>query len=103
MFFSATLSISALGVFATGKYSSLEEFSDGRHLYDHFHWPFYIRILAGLLTVMAAILSAAHEYRIRRGGYTMTDCDEEKVVVLPIHDEDDDDNVDDYPAYGDPL
>ena len=52
---------------------------------------------------MAAILSAAHEYRIRRGGYTMTDCDEEKVVVLPIHDEDDDDNVDDYPAYGDPL
>jgi hypothetical protein len=93
------LSITALGVFGGGKYSSLEEFSNGHHLFNHLAWPFYVRVLASLLTVLATALSILHEFKSRRGGYEMTESDEEKVIVVPMYDDD----VDEYPDYGDTL
>ena len=94
------MSITALGVFGGGKYSSLEEFSNGHHLYNHFAWPYHVRLIAGLLTLLATGLSILHEYKSRRGGYEMTESDEEKIIVVPMHD---DDVIDEYPDYGDPL
>ncbi len=59
-----------------------------------------MRFFAALLIWLATGLSILHEYKSRRGGYEITESDEEKIIVIPMHD---DDAIDEYPDYGDPL
>jgi len=96
---SCILSISTLVVFASGGYSTLDEFSQGHTLDKILAWPYYVRLLATLLQAAAAILTIVHEYKAR-SGYMITETDEDKLIVVPVNDED---LMDEFPEFGEPL
>ena len=98
-YFAAVLSIATLAAFGVGTYDALDAFADGHQLRKTLAWPFYLRLFAAFLTGTAAFLSLLHEYK-SRAGYQITETDEEKIIVIPVHD---DDLIDEYPDYGDPL
>ena len=93
------LSLATLGVFGSGHYNALDEFADGHTLHKLLAWPFYVRLLATLLMYSAGALAILHEYK-GRSGYMITESDEDKIIVMPVND---DDLIDEFPEYGDPL
>ena len=54
-----------------------------------------MRVVATILTVFALLSSVIYECRTRNGDYIEPD-EDDKVVIVPVYDEDDDGEMPDY-------
>ncbi len=59
-----------------------------------------MRVVATILTVFALLSSVIYECRTRNGDYIEPD-EDDKVVIVPVYDEDDEDA--EIPDYGDAV
>ena len=62
-------------------------------------WPWHMRVVATVLTVFALLCGVIYECRTRNGEYAEPD-EDDKVVIVPVYDEDCDG---DMPDYGDSV
>ena len=78
----------------------MDKLANGKQCYIIFSWPWHMRVVATILTVFALLSSVIYECRTRNGDYIEPD-EDDKVVIVPVYDEDDEDA--EIPDYGDAV
>ena len=85
-------------MFGSTDWSGVDKLANEKACYIIFSWPWHMRVVATVLTVFALLCSVIYECRTRNGEYVEPD-EDDKVVIVPVHDEDDGD----MPDYGDSV
>ena len=85
-------------VFGSSDWSAVEKLANGKSSKMEYCWPWHMRVVATVLTVFAFLCSVIYECRTRNGEYMEPD-EDDKVVIVPVYDEDDGD----VPDYGDSV
>ncbi len=73
----------------------MDKLAGGKPTYMQYCWPWHLRVLATVMTVFAFFCSVIYECRTRSGDYIEPD-EDDKVVIVPVYDEDVDGEMPDY-------
>ena len=96
--FVVILSLISTCVFGSTDWSAVNGLAKGKPCYIEYCWPWHLRVVATVLVIFAFFSSIMYECRTRNGEYIEPD-EDDKVVIVPVYDEDDGD----MPDYGDSV
>ena len=96
---SAILSIISVSIFSHSSYSGLQDLAIGKPPCMHdFQWPYHLRVFSTVLLSTAMLAAIVYECWTRNGN-EYAEPDDDKVVIVPVYDDD----IDELPDYGEPL